>query len=348
LQTFAWGENGSPILGSPGNKTTFEEMRFMKAAVYRSYGPPDVLKIEDVEKPSIQGAGDDRVLIKVHSASVNPYDYLHRSGYFLARLSNGFLRPRQQILGIDVAGTIEAVGKDANGFEIGNRVFGNCLGSHAEYVLARRSGISLMPDNLTFTEAAAIPTAALTALQVLRDIAQARKGQKVLINGASGGVGHFALQFARFYEAEVTAVCTTSNLAWVKDLGAQEVIDYTREDFTENGVKYDVILDGAATLTFFRCKHSLNETGIYITENPLKPNIQLVQVLLSLLIRDQKIRVAPLTRPSDKDLDFIRELVEARKIKPVIETCYPLDQIAAAHRHAENGHAKGKIVVEIQ
>ena len=320
----------------------------MRAAVYRLYGPPDVLKIEDVEKPSIQDASDDRVLIKVHSASVNPYDYLHRSGYFPARLSNGFLRPRQKILGIDVAGTIEAVGKDANGFEIGNHVFGNCLGSHAEYVLARRSRISLMPDNLTFSEAAAIPTAALTALQTLRDVAQVRKGQKVLINGASGGVGHFAVQFARFYQAEVTAVCSTSNLLWVKHLGAQEVVDCTREDFTQNGLKYDVILDAVATRTFFNCKRSLNKTGAYIAENPLKPNAQLAQVLLSLLVRTKRIKVAPFTKPSDKDLDFIRELVEAGKLKPVIEACYPLDQIAAAHRLTENGNAKGKVVIEIQ
>lgn len=205
-----------------------------------------------------------------------------------------------------------------------------------------------MPDNLTFSEAAAIPTAALTALQTLRAVAQVRKGQKVLINGASGGVGHFAVQFARFYEAEVTAVCSTSNLAWVQNLGAQEVIDYTQKDFTQNGVKYDVILDAAATLTFFRCKRSLNERGVYITENPLKPNVQLVQVLLSMLIRDKRIKVAPLTKPSDKNLDLIRELVEAGKIKPVIDACYPLDQIAAAHRHAENGHAKGKVVIQIE
>jgi NADPH:quinone reductase-like Zn-dependent oxidoreductase len=294
------------------------------------------------------GADDDQVLVKVHSASINSYDILHRQGYFPARLSNGLLRPRQQILGIDLAGTVEAVGKDANGFEIGNRVFGNCLGSYAEYVLAHRSRISLMPDNLTFREAAAIPTAALTALQTLTNVVQVKKGHNVLINGASGDVGHFAVQFAKLYEAEVTAVCSTSNLAWVKDLGAQEVIDYTREDFTRNGLKYDVILDAAATLTFFNCKHSLSERGVYITEDPLQPNAQLAQVLLSMLIRDRRIKVARLTKPSDKDLDFIRELVEAGKLKPVIDAYYPLDQIAAAHRHAENGYAKGKVVVEIQ
>jgi NADPH:quinone reductase-like Zn-dependent oxidoreductase len=348
LQAFAVGENPLSVLWQPGNKTALAEMRFMRAAVYKSYGAPDVLKIEDVEQPSIQGAGNDRVLIKVHSASINAHDYLYRKGYFPARLSNGFLRPRQQILGIDLAGTVEAVGKDANGFEIGNHVFGNCLGSHAEYVLARRSRISLIPDNLTFSEAAAIPTAALTALQALRDVAQVRKGQNVLINGASGGVGHFAVQFAKFYEAEVTAVCSTSNLPWVKDLGAQEVIDYTREDFTQNGVKYDVILDAVPSRTFFSCKRSLNDTGVYITENPFRPDVPLAQVLLSLLVGEKRIKVAPITKPSDKDLDFIRELVEAGKLRPVIEACYPLDQIAAAHRHVENGHAKGKVVVQIQ
>lgn len=320
----------------------------MRAAVYRSYGPPDVLKIEDVQKPSIHGADGDQVLVKVHSASINPCDILHRQGYLPARLSNGFFRPRQQILGIDLAGTVEAVGKDANGFEIGNRVFGNCQGSHAEYVLARRGGISLMPDNLTFSEAAAIPTAALTALQTLRDVAQVRKSQKVLVNGASGGVGHFAIQFARFYEAEVTAVCTTLHLAWVNGLGVQQVIDYTREDFTQNDKKYDVILDAAGTLSFFDCKRSLSETGVFINENPFKPNVQLAPVLLGMLVRDKRIKVAPLIKPSDKDLDLIRELVEAGKIKPVIGACYPLDQITAAHRHVEDRHAKGKVVVQIQ
>jgi NADPH:quinone reductase-like Zn-dependent oxidoreductase len=205
-----------------------------------------------------------------------------------------------------------------------------------------------MPDNLTFSEAAAIPTAALTALQTLRDVAQVRKSQKVLVNGASGGVGHFAIQFARFYEAEVTAVCRTPHLAWVNGLGAQQVIDNTREDFTQSGKKYDVILDAAGTLTVFNCKRSLRETGVFINENPLKPKVQLVPVLLGMLIRDKRIKVSPLTKPSDKDRDFIRELVEAGKIKPVIRACYPLDQIAAAHRHAENRHAKGKVVVQIQ
>ncbi len=319
----------------------------MKAAVYRSYGPPEVLKVEDVEKPSIQDGDDDLVLIKVHSASVNPFDYYHRKGFLPVRPFNGLFKPKQQILGIDVAGTVELVGKNATRFKVGDRVFGNCQGSHAEYVRVRENKISMMPKNLTFNEAAAVPCAALTAVQALRDAAQIKKGQKVLINGSSGGIGHFAVQLARFYEAEVTAVCSTSNLAWVKELGAHHVIDYTKEDFTKNGKRYDVILDASAARTFFSCKRSLTETGFYMTENPTKPGFQLVQVLLSSLVGDQKMKGAGLTNTGGENLELIRELLEAGKIKPVIEKTYPLSQIAAAHRHVENGHTKGKVVVEI-
>jgi len=318
----------------------------MKAAVYRSYGPPEVLKIEEIDPPSLE-EHEDRVLIKVHSSSVNPFDVRHRKGYFPVRLSNGFREPRDHRLGIDVAGTIEAVGESVSRFKVGDRVFGNSLGSHAEYTRARETIICRMPKNLTFTEAAAIPTVAVTALQALRDIAQIQKGQKVLIYGASGGIGHMAVQLARYYETEVSAVCSTANLAWVKDLGADHMIDYTKEDFTRSGKKYDIILDAVGKQTFFKCRRSLTAAGVYITEHILYPRYHPLQFLLGLLTGDRRAKTH-LSEPVTEDFDFLRELIEAGKLKPVIEKTFPLNEIVAAHHHLETEHTKGKIVIEIQ
>lgn len=319
----------------------------MKAAIYKKYGPPEVILIEEVEQPFIQDGHDDRVLIKVHCASINPFDFLHRKGYYPVRLSNGLFKPNHPFMGTDVAGTVVATGKNVSRFKVGDHVFGNCLGSHAEYVRARQNSLSLMPKNLSFAEAAALPTVSLTALQALRDIAQIKKGQKVLIYGASGGVGHIAVQLARFYETEVTAVCSTSNFKWVKALGADHMIDYTRKDFAKNDRKYDIILDSVAKRTFFNSRRSLTKSGVYITEHILYPKYHPIQFLLGSLMGDKRGKFH-LARPNAEDLDFIRELAEDEKIRPVIERCFPLEQIAEAHRHVENGHTKGKVVVEIQ
>ncbi|KZE37854.1 hypothetical protein AV656_10045 [Bhargavaea cecembensis] len=315
----------------------------MKAAIYSTYGSAEAIGIEDVEPPTINEP--DRVLIRVHSASVNTLDCLYRKGYFPTRKDNGLTRPKNQILGIDVAGTIEAVGEDVRNFKVGDHVFGSCFGSHAEYVAPRENALCHMPKNMTYEEAAAIPCAAQTALQALRDVAQVRPGQKVLIYGASGGVGHFAVQLANYFGAEVTAVCGTSNLDWVKELGAQYVIDYTKEDFTDNGEKYDVILDAVGKRTFFSCLKSLTEEGLYITEHPFHPKYHPFQLMIGSLIGRKKAKIH-FTKPNHGDLDFLRILVEKEKLKPTIEKCYPFEEIIKAHRHMESGRTKGKIVLK--
>ncbi len=320
----------------------------MKAAVYHRYGPPDVLSIEEIDAPEIAPEGhDDRVLIEVHAAAVNPFDVLHRRGYLPVRASAGWLRPKYDVLGIDVAGIVIGVGKDVTRLAVGDALYGICLGSHAEFVRARERTVAKMAANLTFLQAAALPTAAITALQALRDYAHLQPGQSVLVNGASGGVGHFAVQLAKYYGATVTAVTSTANLAWVQALGADEVIDYTREDFTRAGRKYDLIYDAAASRTYFACKPALAPGGMYITENPGKPAFQMFQVIFSALRGDQHVRTH-IARPDGEDLDFLRGLAEESRIRPVIEKVYPLEEIAAAHRHLEGGHTKGKLVIQVR
>ncbi len=319
----------------------------MRAAVFNAYGPPEVLRVEEVEPPTIQAGQDDRVLIQVHSAAVNPNDVYYRSGYLPVRTDNGFLKPRQRVLGIDVAGTVAAVGKDVTRFKAGDRVFGNCWGSHAEFVRARESRLSRMPANSTFNEAAAIPTAALTGLQALRDVGRIRPGQQVVVYGASGGIGHLAVQLARHYEAEVTAVCGAASFGWVKDLGAHHLIDYAREDFARAGAKFDLILDAVGRRTFFSCRRSLTEAGAYVTVHPLQPIYHPAQFVLGSLTGDRRAKTF-LAKPSYEDFDFIRTLVEDGKLKPIIDKVYPLDQIVAAHRHVETGRTKGKVVIEVR
>ncbi|MFS0861063.1 NAD(P)-dependent alcohol dehydrogenase [Fredinandcohnia sp. 179-A 10B2 NHS] len=317
----------------------------MRAAIYNTFGPPEVMEIKDVEQPSI--VDHDRVLIRVHSASVNTLDYLYRKGYLPTRMDNGLKKPKNSVLGIDVAGTIEEVGNKVKKFKVGDQVFGSCFGSHSDYVSPREKFLSHMPKNLTFEEAAAIPCAAQTALQALRDVAKIKQGQKVLIYGASGGVGHFAVQLANYFGAEVTAVCSTSNLEWVKKLGAHYVIDYTKEDFKDNRNKYDIILDAVGKRTFFSCKNSLTERGVYITEHLFYPKYHPFQIMIGSVIGRKKAKTH-FTNPNDKDLDFLRGLVEEGKLRPVIEKCFSLEQIVEAHRHIESGRTKGKIVLKIK
>ncbi|MBM7620064.1 NADPH:quinone reductase-like Zn-dependent oxidoreductase [Bacillus tianshenii] len=317
----------------------------MKAATYKSYGSPEVMEISEVDKPFIKD--EDRVLIRVVSASVNQYDNLFRKGYLPTRIENGLTKPKTQILGIDVAGTVEAIGENVTKFKVGDSVFGSCVGSHAEYVCPRQDVIALMPNNSTFEEAAAIPCAAQTALQALRDVAQIKAGDKVLIYGASGGVGHFAVQLARYYGAEVTAVCSTSNIGWVRDLGAHHVIDYTQEDFAHNGKKYTVILDAVGKRTFFSCLRSLTEKGIYITEHPLYPKYHPIQLMMGSVIGSKKAKIH-LAKPNGSDLDLLRALMEEGILRPVIEKCFTLNEIAEAHRHVDSGRTKGKVVLKIE
>lgn len=319
----------------------------MRAAVYRSYGPPEVLKVEDVEKPS--ALADHQVLVRVRYASVNPVDYhMRRASYFIGRLFGGLTKPKQAILGTDLAGTVEAVGKDVTRFKVGDKVFGGGVGTHAEYAISGQKSLSLLPANVTFQEAAAVPVAALTALQALRDVAEIRPGQKVLVYGASGGIGHLAVQLARALGAgEVGAVCSTANLDWVRELGPDYVIDYTREDFAANGKRYDIILDAVGKRTYFSCRGSLTESGIYISEHFLYPAYHPLQIALSPLLPGRKRAKIHMASFKAGDMDFLGELMAQGRLRPVIEQVYPLEEIAAAHRHVEGWRTKGKVVIEV-
>jgi len=315
----------------------------MKAVVYTKYGPPDVLELREVEKPSVK---DDGILIKVHATSVSPMDWRFRNGKFPARLFSGLIKPKMGILGVDLAGEVEAVGNSVSLFKKGAQVYGGARsGCYAEYVAIPENGVvTAKPANMTYEEAAAVPFGAISALHFLRDAANIQSGQKVLINGASGGVGTFAVQLAKCFGAEVTAVCSTSNLDLVRSLGADEVIDYTKEDFTKSGQTYDIVFDVVAKSSFSNCKRLLNQKGIYVTTEII--SLQLVHVLWTSIIGSKKAKTM-YTKPSAEDLIFLRDLIEAGKIKSVIDRCYPLEQIAEAHRYAEKGHVQGKVVITL-
>jgi len=320
----------------------------MKAIVYRKYGSPDVLKCEEIEKPT---AGDDEVLIKVRAASVNPLDWhLMRGKPLFVRLVIGGLRkPKITRPGRDVAGQVEAVGRNVTQFKPGDEVFGACKGAFAEYVCAIEDKLALKPANISFEDAAAVPVAALTALQGLRDKGQIQLGQKVLVDGASGGVGTFAVQIAKSFGAEVTAVCSTRNVDTARSIGADHVIDYTQEDFTKNGQRYDLIIAANAYHSIFDYKRALSPKGIYVIAGG--GGVQMLQAmflgpLLSLI--GSKKMCGFMAKVNKTDLVLLKDFLAAGKIVPVIDRRYPLSDVAEALRYLEEGHARGKVVITLE
>ena len=325
----------------------------MKAIVTEKYGAPDVLKFEEVQKPA---PGENELLIQVQAAAANAGDWhLLRGDPFLVRLMFGLLKPKIKILGADVAGRVEAIGNNVTQFQPGDEVFGDLSGSgfgaFAEYVAVPEDAVALKPARLTFEEAAAVPSAAITALQGLRDQGHALRqaGQKVLVNGASGGVGSFAVQIAKSFGAEVTGVCSTRNVEMVGSLGADHVIDYTQEDFTKNGKGYDLILDVVAYRSIFAYKRALSPGGVCVVVGG-SMSIILQAAFLGPLISmmgSKKIGLV-MWKPNNKeDLVILEELFDAGKVKPVIDRCYPLSEVPEAMRYVEEGHALGKVVITI-
>ncbi|PKN90937.1 MAG: alcohol dehydrogenase [Chloroflexi bacterium HGW-Chloroflexi-6] len=319
----------------------------MKAVFHKTYGSPEVLTIEEIEKPTPK---DDEVLVKIRATSVNPAEWYAMSGLFIGRLGGGLLRPKETRLGTDYAGLVEAVGKDVTQFKAGDEVYGARSGAFAEYVCVRNIVIP-KPGNLTFEQAAAVPIAAITALQGLRDYGQLQAGQKVLINGASGGVGTFAVQIAKAMGAEVTAVCSPRNVELIRSLGADRVIDYTKDDFTRSGQRYDLLLDIAGSRTWYEYKRVLTSTANFvIVGGPKFPVIgplrHIAAIHLAALGASQKIAffIAKFNR---EDFYLLNEWFESGKVRPVVEKAYPLAQISEAMRHLGTGHAQGKIVVRV-
>jgi NADPH:quinone reductase-like Zn-dependent oxidoreductase len=325
------------------------EEHFMKAIVRTQYGSPDVLQFTEVAKPT---PAENEVLIKVYAASVNPLDRYLLRGAPLIRSIPGLRTPKCKIVGCDIAGRVEAVGRNVKQFQPGDEVFGVTGfegGGFAEYVCAIEDKVALKPANSSFEDAAAVPIAALTALQGLRDKGGIQRGHKVLVDGASGGVGTFAVQIAKSFGAEVTAVCSTRNVDTARSIGADHVIDYTREDFTKKGQRYDLILAANAHRSIFDYRHALSPDGIYVLAGGSVVRIFQGMLMAPLVsrIRRKKMRFF-IANINQKDLVFLKELLEARKVVPVIDRRYPLRDAADAIRYLEEGHAQGKIVITVE
>ena len=321
----------------------------MKAIVYTKYGPPDVLRLKEVERPT---PTDDEVLIKVQAVSVNRSDWEILTGTPLYARVGGLLRPRHQILGSDIAGRVEMAGRNIRRFQPGDEVFGDILGrmgGFAEYVCARERALALKPASMTFEEAAAIPQAAVIALQGVRDKGQVKPGQMVLINGAGGGAGTFAVQLAKLYGAEVTGVDNTGKLDFMSSLGADHVIDYAREDFTKNGKQYDLILDVVAHRSVFTYERALRPNGSYFFVGGSVATLFQIFFLGPWIRRTagKTIRVLAV-RPNLKDMVYVTELCEAGKVIPVIDRRYPLSEVPEAIRYLGEGRVKGKVVIMVE
>jgi NADPH:quinone reductase-like Zn-dependent oxidoreductase len=323
----------------------------MKAAVYTRYGPPEVVQIADIEKPVPK---DNEVLIRVRAASLNPLDWHFMRGTpYAVRIIAGLRKPKFQGLGVDVAGRVEALGAKVSQFKLGDDVFGSCKGAFAEYVCASASDLVVKPSNVTFEQAAAVPVAAYTALQGLRDKARIQAGQRVLVNGAAGGVGTFAVQIAKSFGADVTGVCSTTNLEMVRSIGADRVIDYTQEDFTKSGQRYDLFFDCVGNHSLSATMRVLNPKGIYVgaggtTDNwMIGPLVRAISSLALSLFGSQKFLML-LAKPSKQDLNFMREHMESREITPVIDRLYNLNEVPEAIRYLETGHARGKVIITFE
>lgn len=320
----------------------------MKAVIHRSYGPPTVLQIAEFEKPVPQ---DDEVLVKIRATSVNPAEWYGMTGLFIARLGGGLFKPKDIRLGVDYSGVVEAVGKQVTNFKPGDEVYGARSGAFAEYVCVK-SHIYPKPANITFEQAGSVGVAAMTALQGLRDHGKLQAGQKVLINGASGGVGTYAVQIAKALGAEVTAVCSPRNVELVRSLGADQVIDYTQADFTRNGQRYELMLDIAGSRSWREVRRVLKPDAHYVIVgapkgNPvLGPSGFIIQTQLSALRASQKI-VFFMAKFIREDFLLLNEWFESGQVKPFVEKTYPLEKIADAMQHLGTGHARGKIVVTI-
>lgn len=316
----------------------------MKAIVYEEFGSPEVLHPKDVEIPLPK---DNELLIKVYATSVNAIDIIFRSGakklFGLTKLMTGFKKPKSQILGFDVSGEVESVGKKVAKFKKGDLIYGalKSAGANAEYVCIPEENVAMKPSNLSHEEAAAVPDTACTALHGLREKITIQNGQSILIYGASGGVGSFAVQIARLFTSEITAVCSTDKVANAESFGAKRVIDYTKEDFTSGGQTYDYIFDavGRKKITYDQCKDLLNKNGVFVT-------VDLESVIFKNMLNN-KVRsyLAPITT---EKLDFLREHIEAGRIKPIVDKVFPLSETVEAHKLYENGHLKGKLVIKVQ